>query len=146
MSLQHMLDDAFAKLDDLRKANADQLSLGQLIDKLRAIPVVEAPNVQEVMFDFEYAYPTDFGSWRGVYAQLACGFEFGGKAPTLTEFIAKAESCVGATFEGYKGGDYTMTRGTPVWVANYGHAGGTVITDVFDEGWQVILLTAYRPY
>jgi hypothetical protein len=145
MNIQETLDSVTAKIREVRAANTDQITLGQLIDKLRAVPVRD-DREQDVCFDFEYAHPTDFDSWRGVYAELACGFTFEGSAPKLSEFIAKAEACVGQEFTGYKGGEFTMTRETPVWVANYGNSGGTVITDVYDEGWQVVLLTAYRPY
>lgn len=98
-----------------------------------------------VCFDFEYARPTNYMSWRGVYAELAVGFAFDGLRTTLDEFIVRTEQCVGETFDGYKGGDFTMTAKTPVWVANYGNVGSTAITGVYDEGWQVVLMTGYRP-
>lgn len=44
-------------------------------------------------------------------------------------------------FEGYKGGFYTMTADTPVWVANYGEATGVAVVDVLDLGHAVILQT-----
>lgn len=52
-------------------------------------------------------------------------------------------SAVGAAFEGYKGGVFTMSRHTPVWVANYGNAGNTAVVGVRDLGYLVIIETAY---
>ena len=31
---------------------------------------------------------------------------------------------MGATFEGYKGGDFLMGKNTPLWVANYSYCNG----------------------
>lgn len=52
---------------------------------------------------------------------------------------------IGKTFTGYKGGDFEMSRRTPVWVANYGNAGNTGIVGIHDDGYSVIILTAYIP-
>lgn len=61
-------------------------------------------------------------SWRGIYAHLAIepadppdgGWE------TVAGALQDARDADGGTFEGYKGGDYTMNRGTPLWVSAYG--------------------------
>jgi len=58
-------------------------------------------------------------SWRGIYAELA--FE-----PTentkVADMLADAKSAIGATYEGYKGGDFTMDEDTRVHFAYYGSA------------------------
>lgn len=46
-------------------------------------------------------------------------------------------------FTGWKGGEFTMDESTPVWVANAGNSGNTGIIDVVDDGWRIILMTAY---
>lgn len=124
-------------------AASDQLSLGQIIDLCEAIPLREGEDEQRVRFDFEYARPTGFDSWRGIYAELALNFSFDGKI-LLSEFITMAKEAVGATFVGYKGGDFTMTRDTPVWVANYGNSGETAVKGVLDNGYEVFLLTGFQ--
>lgn len=143
-SLQEWLDETIAAARAAQFASRDQLSLGQLIDELKSVREANGNKDVSVCFDFEHAYPTNFDSWRGVYAELALGFSFEGVEPTLDEMIDRAEDAVGRTYEGYKGGDYTMTRETPVWVANFGNAGSTAVTGVYNEGWQVVLLTGYR--
>lgn len=129
---------------------SSQLTLGELIEKLEAIPERENGEDKEVLFDFEYAFPTEFGSWRGVYRELALGFAFVGyglgdnqerKEPTLKEFIKMCKETIGKEFTGWKGGEFIMDENTPIWVANDGNSGETGIVGVKDEGWRVRLLT-----
>jgi len=62
-------------------------------------------------------------SYRGYYEDLA--FE-PAENVTVAEMTAAAESAVGATYEGYKGGSYTMGGYTTVWLAKYGETGETL--------------------
>jgi murein DD-endopeptidase MepM/ murein hydrolase activator NlpD len=121
--------------------------LGELIAKLEAIPKKTGDDEQDVVFSFGYMYPTGLSSWRGIYRELALEFtdERGGeKRPMkLGAFIEMLKDAVGKTYEGYKGGDYVMGKGTPVWVAKYGDAGNTGVVDVLDKDYEVILATAY---
>lgn len=144
-SLQEHINRTIAAARAAEFASRDQMSLGQLIDALRAVQLGNKRDGLTVAFDFEYARPTGFSSWRGVYAELALEFAFDGKETRLSDLIRWAEESVGKTFYGYKGGDFTMTRETPVWVANWGNAGSTAVTGVYDDGWQVVILTGYRP-
>lgn len=67
--------------------------------------------------------PFGFGrphSYRGFYDELA--FE-PKENVTVGEMLADAKSAVGRTFQGYKGGDYTMDGWTHVWLAEYGCSG-----------------------
>lgn len=64
----------------------------------------------------------------------------------MTAFLQMLKGAVGKTFMGYKGGDFVMSRQTPVWVANYGDAGHTAVIGVVDDGYQVILITALREF
>lgn len=56
-------------------------------------------------------------SWRGSYDELA--FEPVGNT-TVGEMLAEARKALGATYTGYKGGDYTMNADTTINVDNYG--------------------------
>jgi hypothetical protein len=143
--MQGQIERTIAAARAVEFASRDQMSLGQLIDKLKEVRARNNKEDATVNFDFEYARPADFSSWRGVYAELALGFAFDGDYTTLDDLIARAERAVGHTYDGYKGGEFTMTRDTPVWVANYGNSGSTAVTGVYDDGWQVVLLTGYRP-
>lgn len=59
-------------------------------------------------------------SYRGYFDQLA--FE-PVKDVTVAAMLKDAEESVGKTFEGYKGGDYTMSLHTDVWLAKYSECG-----------------------
>ena len=85
------------------------MTLGELIDILTAMPpgatvALGKPN-----------------SYRGDYAELA--FAPGEPRPA-TEVLADARACVGALFDGYKGGIYRMGLGTVVHRARWGEYGG----------------------
>jgi hypothetical protein len=118
----------WAKGDDASHVRREPLNLGQIIGQLEAIGDKDE---RFVYFDFENVYPTHLTSWRGIYAHLALEFEFDkNAAPTVTALIAKLKGAIGAEYEGYKGGMFLMSEKTPVWVANWGESGSTVIVNV----------------
>ena len=132
-----------------------QLTLGELIEKLEPIAKThknfeDKGSQKEVVFDFEYLFPTEFLSWRGSYDELALGFStnlYGSyKKLSVSQFLEMCEETVGSVFSGYKGGKYRMSRDTPVWVSNSGNAGHTAIVDVFDDGYEVVLITSRCEY
>lgn len=140
---------------------AKQLTLGQLIKHLELV-IKRRPEAANdiVLFDFEYAYPMSVDCWRGVYAHLAIGFSFNGygipgyqkqdnqknDALNVASFIGLLKDAVGKTFHGWKGGDYTMNESTPLWVANEGNSGNTIITGVLDNEIEIVLLTQFHEY
>lgn len=79
-------------------------------------------------------------SYRGYYEELA--LERSGKDGTVGELISLLESCLGRTFTGYKGGNFTMTKDSIVNIAYYGRTGGE-ITDVVSVDGEVILEAPY---
>lgn len=147
-------DDIFEAMRVARDAafnSSDQLSLGDLIDQCEAISAIGASRSDgsppEVAFDFGYFHPVEIDSWRGSYAELALTYADENTAPmTLPAFIEKLRWADGETFTGYKGGEFTMSRRTPVWVANYGQSGNTAVIGVIDNGYQVIITTGWRDY
>ena len=118
------------------------LTLGRLIEKLEraAHAKDDACDAQRVYFDFCDLSPVHLDSWRGVYAFLALGWNESGQM-TLPQLLGECTRAVGATFEGWKGGSYKMTKETPVMVANRGCAGSTAICDVKADGYIVTLVT-----
>lgn len=148
MDLAAYIDSAVRASRAAALANSDQLTLGEIIAKCEAIAARGYERSDglppTVTFDFEYLRPTTLDSWRGIYAELALGFNADGNAPSLPDFIAMLRDAVGKTYDGWKGGEYTMSERTPVWVANPGNSGNTAIIDVVDDQWQVILITGYR--
>ena len=70
-------------------------------------------------------------SYRGIYSDIAIGHV---SSPTnlnrVADFIAVLRNAIGIEYPGYRGGEYRMTRNTPVWVGNYGEATGVFIRGV----------------
>ena len=120
----------------------EQLTLGHLVHKLDALIELGRAN-EHVMFDFVYFHPTCIHSYRGYYQDVALGYESGypGKL-TVQSLRDLCFDAIGSEFEGYKGGNYTMSTATPVWVGNPKEAGRTAVVGVEDTGYEVILLTA----
>lgn len=107
------------------------VSLGDLIEALKC-----RDQEQEVYYDFGGFAPEGIGSYRGYYEHLALGFAEDAdriKPIAVAALVALLESANGKTFEGYKGGDFTMHAKTPVWVSNYGRCDGVGITGIYDR-------------
>jgi hypothetical protein len=112
-----------AMLNAASRSRHNTMTLGEMIDIL-SLANPEA----EVSYDFPDQYPTRVDSWRGVYAQLALGH--GSKPIAVSDMLADLNAAVGATFTGWKGGEYEMDRETPVHVANPGQSGQTRIHSI----------------
>ena len=65
---------------------------------------------------------------------------------TVGPLLKNLSDAVGQTFEGYKGGDYRMSRLTPMWVSNYGDAAGLMVTGVEMVGSVVVITTANEDF
>lgn len=63
-------------------------------------------------------------SYRGYYEQLA--FE-PVLATSVKAMLVAAESAIGTTYQGWKGGDFTMDEYTSVWLALEGDGGGETL-------------------
>lgn len=83
------------------------LSLGDLIERLER----EDP---DRVIPLGFANPH---SYRGDYMDLA--FEPVRDIP-IADMLAAARFALGSTFEGYKGGSYTMAEHSSCWIAEYG--------------------------
>lgn len=74
--------------------------------------------------DLPMQKPLQFGSWRGRYNELTIYPKWIAKEEhpdqTVGDLLAEARAADGATFMGYKGGDYVMNLDTPVWADDYG--------------------------
>lgn len=146
MDFQQMLDDRIAAMRAEQLKKMPVLTVGELIAKIEACGEQNKYGEDKyVQFDFEYTHPTYLMSWRGVYAELAFGYESEGDFPSVAKVLEQLRRAVGKKYEGYKGGDFTMGRSTPVWVANNGNVGNTGIVDVLDEDYKIVLETRYIP-
>ncbi len=85
--------------------------------------------------------PGEFRSYRGYYDRLALGS--GPRAKTVGELLGAARDAVGAPFDGYKGGEFTMDENTALYAANWGESYGDQIVGVEKRGRAVLLLVAH---
>lgn len=140
MDLQTIINNQMAASRAEELKNSSQLMLGEMILKLEAVKNKELP----LFIDIMDKRPMGIDSWRGIYAELAIQTEsfgnyntdivtyessygnsyeqkkIGKENPTVAEWIEVLKEAVGKTFVGYKGGDYTMGKNTPVYLAEYG--------------------------
>lgn len=63
-------------------------------------------------------------SWRGNYSELA--FE-PARNVTVGDMLRDARSALGATYQGWKGGDFEMGEYTDCWLASEGYGDGETI-------------------
>lgn len=89
------------------------MTLDELITALEAAP-------QDLVVPHGFNEPH---SYRGYYHELA--FE-PARNVTVASMLKAARSAHGATFHGYKGGEYTMTGDTDCWLSEYGRTGETL--------------------
>lgn len=77
------------------------------------------------------------------------------KEPKVKDLLEKLKLSLGKYYVGYKGGDFTMGKTTPVWVANYGTSSGFKSTkdkysqgvvDITEKKDQVIINTLAMDY
>jgi hypothetical protein len=80
-------------------------------------------------------------SYRGYYDQIA--FAPDGGSESAKDLAARVADSVGATFTGWKGGEFTMDENTPVWIAHEGSSGdaliGLLLVDGDGEGEVLVL-------
>ena len=74
---------------------------------------------------------------RGDYSELAFDPEPTAK---ISDMLEHAKSALGTTFDGYKGGEFTMNEWTSVYIGKYGYC-GEEITSAHFKYW---LLTGIR--
>lgn len=152
MDMQEYLDNAIKSARAETLATSAQLTLGEIILKIEPL-LKKQKEVKEnfgheakVVFDFEYLFPTGIDSWRGSYSELALEFSSEGEAMEISKFYKMLKETIGKEFTGYKGGEFTMNKHTPVWVANYSHSGNTGVVDIVDNDFEIIIITAWCEY
>lgn len=151
MNLQD-IQDLMVKQREERFSKSNQLSLGELINELEKVDLkYDDKTYKSVEFDFGSAVPTDLDSWRGSYNELALGYRLSGydnqdehfaecKADKLLEHLKES---IGKEYSGWKGGEFTMSENTPIWVANSGNSGNTSVVGVYDANYKIVIITQY---
>ncbi|WP_104662820.1 hypothetical protein [Ensifer adhaerens] len=133
MNLQALVD-AMNEASSRERGNY-HLTLGALVEALSA-----AEPEAIVVFDFDAAVsPSAPESYRGYYSDLS--FPPASSPITAGELLKEARDAIGNTFEGYKGGDFTMHDETPLWASAYGSASGIAIMGMTRVGDRYVLTT-----
>ena len=83
-------------------------------------------------------------SWRGRYECLAIGYTTltHDEMFTVGELLDECKAAIGKIYTGYKGGDYTMTENTMIFVDNPGDYTDTKLTGIGSDGFAAVLITA----
>ena len=116
MDLQAMIDGMSAQW--MKERAETQMTLGKMIERLEALPadlLIGLGNPK---------------SYRGYFSDLA--FEEITPRPVYA-LLQDCKACMGKMFHGYKGGEFFMHAGVPVWVAEYGNTGLRLIS-INDDG------------
>ena len=98
------------------------VTLKELINKLESLP-------RGAIIRHGFGAPH---SDRGSYFNVAFTPE---KDVTVESMLEHAKSAVGATFTGYKGGEFTMDEDTYCFIGEYGCCGDE-ISDILFEYWM----------
>ena len=99
---------------ELEQRSNSQMTLGELIVKLDTLDS-----------DFEIERIGNPDCYFCYYTDLA--FEPQDGRITAGELLPIVRSCLGPSFTGYTGGEFTMTKTTPLWIAPYGSCGVKII-------------------
>lgn len=107
MDMQALVDGFSA--DWMKQRAESQMTLGEMIERLESLP-------GSVMVPLSSAH-----SYRGYYSDLA--LEPTDPPAAVEHLLDECKAAMGARFHGWKGGDYYMHAGVPVWVADRGSCG-----------------------
>ena len=92
--------------------------------------------------------PARIESWRGSYNEAAIVPETWNPdgEMTVSGLIDLIDEAYTKTHVGYKGGDYTFTPDTRVWLAQHGSSGNCSIERVKDDRWCVFLIVGWDDF
>jgi len=106
-----------------------QMTLGELIMSLEG---VKDKSNKSMVFN-GCLRPSEPHSYRGYYEELAFSYEILDCYYSVSEFLKVCKACVGKTFTGWRGGDYKMTKNTPVWFSFNSECSGVFPVRVEEE-------------
>lgn len=117
-TIKKMLSDSAAK------RSATQMTLGELIVRLQSMD--GSTRI--------FGVGAGLASYRGYYSDLAFPPAPENESVTAAELLGACQDAVGQVFEGYKGGEYVMTKTTPLFISHWGTCSGTKIMALNDDG------------
>lgn len=105
-----------------------------------------------IVFDFEDCIiypPAPLHFYRGYYNELSIDYikrsELKSQLPITVKLMKHfCKEAIGKSFIGYKGGEYFMTKDTPLWVSQWGDNSGRILKDVIQERRQVKFITEIK--
>lgn len=103
------------------------LTLGRLIRRLEKMPRSQTILTCNNGFGIE-----GLCSYRGYYSDLAL-CPTAGAVLSAGQLLGACNEVLDTELTGYKGGEFLMTKDTPLWVAEYGRL-GVAVTDITPDG------------
>ena len=122
------LQEIFDKMMEYeRKMRSNTMfTLGNLIDELE-----KYPRNWEVLIEPFHLVPLSFHSYRGYYHDLCLTYstreESLGEEMSVGKLLDMCNEANGKEFYGYKGGEFLMSRETPIWVSDNDYSTGMAI-------------------
>lgn len=128
------------------------MNLAEMIVALELIHRREEGPTCIVTFSFCGAFPNmKFSSSRCYYERLAMDWtvrrrsgEEKKQPPTVGALLQALRDCKTMRLVGYKGGEWGVNERLPVHVDGYGECTSTVVKDIRDLGWCVVIDTAMQ--
>lgn len=127
-----------------------QLTIGQIIQKLEALPelpiqvlCLEKDLSPKFANEYNGKNPHYTDSYRGIYEELAISVAPSPAIPrkiTTKVLLAEMKDSLNRTYCGWKGGEFTMSEDTFVWVSQCGESSGLAVVDIRLTEWQTIQL------
>ena len=124
IDLQKMLDVMMEQRREDRSKY--HLTLGKLIKRLEQIK----PRKKILTADGQGI--VGLSSYRGYYSDLAL-HPVDGPVWTAAQLLREAKAVMDTELTGYKGGEFLMTKDTPLWLASYGRCGPAIL-DLASDG------------
>lgn len=120
------------------KERDDQMTLGDMIVALEGI----RDQTTDIVLPMSLL-PVGVDSYRGYLDNLAINWyhrdDHKGVAPTVGTLLAQLKTALGKTYQGFKGGNFTMNEDTPVFVAKWGEIGSTCVIGINNQRWCVFI-------
>ena len=126
--------------------HASQFTIEELINALEGAQRTDGLKPDAgIFFDFAdlIPMPNGFHSYRGYYEDLQIDTQTDDweRKVTVSSFLAELREQVGATYTGWKGGEFTMGKDTVLWVGQSGDATGTMVVGIGYSEWRCYILT-----